>query len=128
VVRRPTWTAPARVGSCNTAGRGEETGFQIEQRNRSRKQEREIAALKPLDNEKPIQAAVLALSTQCRVLTDSRRIAALDEFRVGAQCCRLGPSPKLLRCYSVSGEIVLPDEQINLRQKSPVTDHTAGAD
>src|SRR5258707_1179440 len=40
---------------CNTAGRGEETGFQVEQRNRSRKQEREIAALKPLDNEKPIQ-------------------------------------------------------------------------
>jgi hypothetical protein len=55
LVRRPTLTAPARVGSCNTAGRGEETGFQIEQRNRSRKQEREIAALKPLDNEKPIQ-------------------------------------------------------------------------
>src|SRR5258706_1717852 len=44
---------------CNTAGRGEETGFQIEQRNRSRKQEREIAALKPLDNEKPIQGADL---------------------------------------------------------------------
>ena len=44
---------------CNTAGRGEETGFQIEQRNRSRKQEREIAALKPLDNEKPIQAMVV---------------------------------------------------------------------
>jgi hypothetical protein len=40
---------------CNAAGRGEETGFQIEQRNRSRKEEREIAALKPLDNEKPIQ-------------------------------------------------------------------------
>ena len=40
---------------CNTAGRGEETGFQIEQRNRSRKQEREIAALKPLDNKDPIQ-------------------------------------------------------------------------
>ncbi len=40
---------------CNTAGRGEETGFQVEQRNRSRKQEREIAALKPLDNKDPIQ-------------------------------------------------------------------------
>ena len=40
---------------CNTAGRGEETGFQVEQRNRSRKQEREIAALKPLDNKNPIQ-------------------------------------------------------------------------
>ena len=59
LVRRPTLTAPARVGFCNTAGRGEETGFQIEQRNRSRKQEREIAALKPLDNEKPIQAMVV---------------------------------------------------------------------
>src|SRR5258708_24508368 len=58
LVRRPTLTAPARVGFCNNAGRGEETGFQIEQRNRSRKQEREIAALKPLDNEKPIQAMV----------------------------------------------------------------------
>jgi hypothetical protein len=42
---------------CNTAGRGEETGFQVEQRNRSRKQEREIAALKPLDNKDPIQGA-----------------------------------------------------------------------
>jgi hypothetical protein len=52
-------TAPARVGFCNNAGRDEETGFQIEQRNRSRKQEREIAALKPLDNEKPIQAMVV---------------------------------------------------------------------
>jgi hypothetical protein len=40
---------------CNTAGRGEETGFQVEQRNRSRKQEKEIAALKPLDNKEPIQ-------------------------------------------------------------------------
>ena len=42
---------------CNTVGRGEETGFQIEQRNRTRKQEREIAALKPLDNKNPIQGA-----------------------------------------------------------------------
>src|SRR5215470_4464630 len=42
---------------CNTAGRGEETGFQVEQRNRSRKQEREIAALKPLDNKDPVQGA-----------------------------------------------------------------------
>jgi hypothetical protein len=42
---------------CNTAGRGEETGFQVEQRNRSRKQEKEIAALKPLDNKEPIQGA-----------------------------------------------------------------------
>src|SRR6267142_5662711 len=40
---------------CNTAGRGEETGFQVEQRNRSRKQEREIAALKPLDKKSAIQ-------------------------------------------------------------------------
>ena len=42
---------------CNTAGRDEETGFQVEQRNRSRKQERKIAALKPLDNKSPIQGA-----------------------------------------------------------------------
>ena len=42
---------------CNTAGRGEETGFQVEQRNRSRKEERKIAALKPLDNKSPIQGA-----------------------------------------------------------------------
>src|SRR5271170_5316167 len=42
---------------CNTAGRGEETGFQVEQRNRSRKQERKIGALKPLDNKSPIQGA-----------------------------------------------------------------------
>src|ERR1700687_6420542 len=40
---------------CNTAGRGEETGFQVEARNKSRKQERKIAALKPLDNKGPIQ-------------------------------------------------------------------------
>ena len=40
---------------CNTAGRGEETGFQIEQRNRSRKQEARKIALKPLDNKSPIQ-------------------------------------------------------------------------
>jgi hypothetical protein len=40
---------------CNTAGRGEETGFQVEQRNRSIKRERKIAALKPLDNKDPIQ-------------------------------------------------------------------------
>ena len=42
---------------CDTAGRDEETGFQVEQRNRSRKQERKIAALKPLDNKSPIQGA-----------------------------------------------------------------------
>ena len=42
---------------CNTAGRGEETGPQVEQRNRSKKQERKIAALKPLDNKSPIQGA-----------------------------------------------------------------------
>ena len=41
---------------CNIAGRGEETGFQIEQRNRSRK----IAALKPLDKKDPIQGCSLA--------------------------------------------------------------------
>ena len=43
---------------CNTAGRGEETGFQVEQRNRSRKQARkQVAALKPLDNKDPIQGS-----------------------------------------------------------------------
>ena len=36
---------------CNTAGRGEETGLQAEQRNRSRK----MRALKPLDKKRPIQ-------------------------------------------------------------------------
>ena len=50
---------------CNTAGRGEETGFQVEQRNRSRKEERKeerkIAALKPLDNKSPIQGSGLVL-------------------------------------------------------------------
>src|SRR5204863_2923220 len=40
---------------CDTAGRDEETGFQVKQRNRSRKQERKITALKPLDNKSPIQ-------------------------------------------------------------------------
>jgi hypothetical protein len=43
LVRRPTLTAPARVGFCDAAGRDEETGFQIEQRNtlikKARKQE-----------------------------------------------------------------------------------------
>src|SRR5262249_46242331 len=38
---------------CNTAGRDEETGLQVEQRNRARK----IAALKPLDNKSPIKGA-----------------------------------------------------------------------
>src|SRR4249920_2822545 len=37
---------------CNTAGRGEETGFQVKQRN---KQERKSPLLKPLDNKDPIQ-------------------------------------------------------------------------
>jgi hypothetical protein len=41
---------------CNTAGRGEETVLQVEQRNESRKQER-CAALKPLDKKRPIQGA-----------------------------------------------------------------------
>src|SRR5260370_6101737 len=59
-VRRKVGATASRDSSCarrlcNTAGRGEETGFQVEQRNRSRKQEKEIAALKPLDNKDPIQ-------------------------------------------------------------------------
>jgi hypothetical protein len=66
LVRRPTLTAPARVGFCDAAGRDEETGFQIEQRNtlikKARKQEKEIAALKPLDNENPIQAMVVSVA------------------------------------------------------------------
>jgi hypothetical protein len=62
LVRRPTLTAPARVGFAILRVGGEETGFQIEQRNRSRKEEREIAALKPLDNEKPIQAMVVSVA------------------------------------------------------------------
>jgi hypothetical protein len=44
---------------CNTAGRGEETGFQIEQRNRSRK----IAARKPLDKKDPIQGGPASIRT-----------------------------------------------------------------
>jgi hypothetical protein len=40
---------------CNTAGRDEETGFQSNKETRSRKQERKITALKPLDNKSPIQ-------------------------------------------------------------------------
>ena len=59
LVRRPTLTVSVRASGKRGAGRDEETGSQIEQRNRSRKQEREIAALKPLDNEKPIQAMVV---------------------------------------------------------------------
>jgi hypothetical protein len=91
LVRRPTLTAPARVGSCNTAGRGEETGFQIEQRNRSRKQEREIAALKPLDNEKPIQAAVSAASTDRPVFHSQQ------PYRCTAANWRLGPKAAVSR-------------------------------
>ena len=40
---------------CNTAGRGEETGFPRRTKKLTRKQEREIAALKSLDNKSPIQ-------------------------------------------------------------------------
>jgi len=40
---------------CNTAGRGEETGFQSNKETRSRKQKRKITALKPLDNKSLIQ-------------------------------------------------------------------------
>src|SRR5216683_6396613 len=34
--RRPTLTGPVRVGLNTCVGRGEETGFQVEQRNRNR--------------------------------------------------------------------------------------------
>ena len=47
--------ATANLDSSCAPGRDEETGFQVEQRNRSRNQERKIAALKPLDNKSPIQ-------------------------------------------------------------------------
>ena len=63
LVRRPTLTAPARAGFAILAGRGEETGFQVEQRNRSRKQERKTTALKPLDNKSPIQGTRGMLGT-----------------------------------------------------------------
>jgi hypothetical protein len=43
---------------CNTAGRDEETGFQSNKETRSRKQERKITALKPLDNKSPIQGRI----------------------------------------------------------------------
>jgi hypothetical protein len=41
LVRRPTLTAPARVGFSNTAGRGEDTGFQIKQRNTDQERKKE---------------------------------------------------------------------------------------
>ena len=53
-VRRPTLTAPVRAGFALRVGT-KKTGFQVEQRNCSRKQEREIATLKSLDNKNPIQ-------------------------------------------------------------------------
>jgi hypothetical protein len=68
-------------------------GFQIEQRNPSRKQEREIAALKPLDNEKPIQAAVLALAAHCPVLP-ARRLSRFAKCRgrpLALACCLRAP-------------------------------------
>ena len=53
-VRRPTLTAPVRAGFALRVGT-KKTGFQVEQRNCSRKQGREIATLKSLDNKNPIQ-------------------------------------------------------------------------
>jgi len=44
---------------CNTAGRGEETRLQAEQRNRSRK----MRALKPLDKKRPIQGGLASIRT-----------------------------------------------------------------
>ena len=52
--RRPALTASARAGLCNAAGRGEETGSQVEQRN----EEKRCAALRPLDKKSPIQGGV----------------------------------------------------------------------
>ena len=44
---------------CNTAGRGEETGLQAAQRNRSRK----MRALKPLDKKRPMQGGPTLIRT-----------------------------------------------------------------
>ena len=38
-IERATVLGAVKVWLCNTAGRDEETGFQVEQRNRSRKEE-----------------------------------------------------------------------------------------
>jgi hypothetical protein len=72
--RRPALTASCARRPPRCVGRGEETGFQIEQRNRSRKQEREIAALKPLDNEEPIQG----VASQGRSMPQGWATANLD--------------------------------------------------
>jgi hypothetical protein len=45
---------------CNTAGRGEETGLQVEQRNRSRKMRRSV---NPLDKKGPIQGGPALIRT-----------------------------------------------------------------
>jgi hypothetical protein len=58
LVRRPTLTVPARAGFGILLGRDEETGFQSNKETRSRKQERKITALKPLDNQSPIQGRI----------------------------------------------------------------------
>jgi len=55
LVRRPTLTAPARARLCNTAGRGEETGFPGRTK-KPMKKARKRSRLKPLDNRNPIQA------------------------------------------------------------------------
>src|SRR5271169_5706592 len=54
-VRRPTLTAPARAGFAILRVGAKKRDSRSNKRNRSRKQERKIAALKPLDNKSPIQ-------------------------------------------------------------------------
>src|SRR5271155_5906221 len=67
-VRRKVGATANLDSSCarrlrNTAGRGEETGLQVEQRNRSIEQESKIGARKPLDNKDPIQGGPVLILT-----------------------------------------------------------------
>ena len=67
-VRRKVGVTANLDSSCarrlrNTAGRGEETGFQVEQRNGSIKQESKIGTRKPLDNKDPIQGGPVLILT-----------------------------------------------------------------
>ena len=80
----------------NTAGRDEETGFQVEQRNRSRKQEARKIALKPLDNKSPIQGLP-------RAETGSRFLARTADFTRQRLGCPTSPSPKLREDKDISG-------------------------
>ena len=62
-------------------------GFQVEQRNRSRKQERKIAALKPLDNKSPTAEGFRNLDGKC-VAVQIPQNAELDVFGTGWACRR----------------------------------------